>query len=99
MMDAEFKEMAKATLGAGFDEDKLEQIQALQTELRASLASLYKQLSLGSLAKADYLNLNSEAQRITALRCEAVLGADGFIKLFGIPAAEAGRVIDPALAA
>lgn len=99
MMDAEFRKMAMAALGTDFDEGKLMQIEALQTELRGSLASLYRQLCLGALAKADYLSMNSEAQRITALRCEAVLGTGGFIKLFGIPPDQAGGIIDPALAA
>jgi len=90
----EFMAMAEAFLGPGYDPYKLAQVEQLQLELHAMQGNLANALQEQTLDRHAYIEESNRLCANIATRCEAVLGAADFFKLFGASPADLNSFID-----
>jgi len=91
---AEFQEMANVYLGKDFDGGKLWLVESLQTALHDGQAELYRRFQAHELEAEQYVELFNALLDDTFAACEAILGTENFLKLFGAPRAELAGFID-----
>lgn len=91
---AEFQAMASVFLGDGFDPTKLGQVEDLQIALHKQKAELYHRYEAEELGPEEYVESFNTALDDTFAKCEAILGAENFLKLFGAPRSELAGFID-----
>lgn len=90
----EFVAMTEAFLGPDYDEEKLAQVESEQLVLQQTQARLADDLAKQRIGPSEYLNQVNKVHAKSAQRCESILGAEDFQKLFGVPASEIGPYID-----
>jgi len=85
---AELKAMFDALLGLDYDQNKFEQVKALQCaqdSQHATLISRWKNAEIGPVEYAELLNSLNDSMKKTFIAIEQVLGVDDFTRLFGEP--------------
>ena len=91
---AEFRAMAGAFLGDDYDQATLKQVEALQHSIDERRSRLIGQLERAEIGPEEYLDsFNASAAEMFAA-IEEILGPGDFVKLFRVPRAEMGDVID-----
>jgi len=90
----EFMAMADAFLGPDYDKGKLQQVEQLQLELHAHQARLAADFQSRQLDEQAFVDESNRLSAFIAARCEAILGAADFHKLFGAAAADLNSYID-----
>lgn len=90
----EFQAMASVFLGDGFDSTKLGQVEDLQIALHKRQAELYQRYEAEELGPEEYVESFNTSLDDTFAKCEAILGTEDFIKLFGAPRSELAGFID-----
>lgn len=90
----EFPAMASVFLGDGFDPTKLGQVEDLQIALHKRQAELYQRYEAEELDPEEYVESFNTSLDNTFAECEAILGTEDFIKLFGAPRSELSGFID-----
>ena len=90
----EFMAMAETYLGPQFNHAKLARTEALQVTLHEAQGVLAGVLQRGQIDRRQYFDELNALQVNIAKRCEAILGAENFIKLFGVSPAEVGATLD-----
>lgn len=90
----EFVAMTEAFLGPDYDGEKLAQVESEQLALQQTQARLADDLAMQRIGPSEYLNRVNRIHAETAQRCESILGAEDFEKLFGVPVSEIGPYID-----
>lgn len=91
---AEFQAMASVFLGDAFDPAKLGQVEDLQLALHKQQAELYRRYESGELGPEEYVESFNTLLDESFAKCEAILGTDDFLKLFGAPRSELAGFID-----
>jgi hypothetical protein len=91
---AELQALADAALERDYDQEKLRKVFALNDRFNAERERLAESLRVGAMTREQYLAEFAERSRRIAARCEDILGARDFEALFGIPASEAGEIVD-----
>jgi hypothetical protein len=91
---AEFQAMASVFLGDGFDPTKLGQVEDLQIALHKQQAELYHRYDAEQLGPEEYVESFNTSLGDTFAKCEAILGPENFLKLFGAPRSELAGFID-----
>lgn len=91
---AEFQAMASVFLGVGFDPTKLGQVEDLQVALHKQQAELYHRYEAGELGPEEYVESFNTSLDDTFAKCEAILGPEVFLKLFGAPRSALAGFID-----
>jgi hypothetical protein len=91
---AEFQARANVFLGDEFDAGKLWLVESLQTALHDQQAKLFGQFEARELDLEDYVESFNSLLGDTFAACEAILGTDNFVKLFGAPRSELDGFID-----
>jgi uncharacterized protein (DUF4415 family) len=91
---AEFQAMASVFLGDGFDPTKLEQVEDLQIALHKQQAELYQRYDAGQLGAEEYVESFNTSLDETFSKCEAILGREDFLRLFGAPRSDLAGFID-----
>ncbi len=89
-----FMAMADAFLGRDFDREKLTLIASLQRQLQETQTDFYRALTSHCIDRAQYVDAVNELHTAIAGRCESILGAADFKKLFGMSSVEIGSHID-----
>jgi hypothetical protein len=90
----EFQAMASVFLGDGFDPTKLGQVEVLQIALHKQQAELYHRYEAEELGPEEYVESFNTSLDETFAKCEAILGPESFLKLFGAPRSELAGFID-----
>jgi hypothetical protein len=91
---AEFQAMADVFLGKDYDPAKTKRVENLQIALQHHQAALAQRLNAGELQPNQYLDACNDLIASTFRKCEEVLGAEDFRKLFGSAPNELGDLID-----
>lgn len=90
----EYAAMVDVFLGADFDAAKRKQVEDLQIVLHQQDVALYRRFHDGELSAEQYVDEANALLDETARKCEEILGAADFEKLFGAPRAELTGMID-----
>lgn len=91
---AEFQAMADVFLGSDFDRSKLRLVESLQAALHDQQTELYGRYETEELDAETYVESFNSLLKDTFAGCEAILGAESFLKLFGVPRSELAGFID-----
>ena len=86
--------MADVFLGADIDRNKLWLIETLQTTLHDQQEILYRRYEAQDLGPEEYVDAFNSVLDHTFAACEAILGEEDFLKLFGSPRSELAGFID-----
>jgi len=90
----EFQAMADNFLGKDYSGGKIAKVSLLREELLNKQSELSQKLEAGQLSPEAYMDALTKLLNRTFLDCEQILGSKDFEKLFGIPASEAGHLVD-----
>jgi hypothetical protein len=86
--------MTSVFLGDDFDGGKLWLVESLQTALHDRQAELYRRFEARELDPGEYVDSFNTLLDETFAACEAILGTENFLKLFGAPRSELAGFID-----
>ena len=90
----EFMAMWDSFLGEEYDAAKRKKVEELQIDLHRQDAALYRRLQAGKLNPEEYVDASNALNDEIARKCEKVLGAKDFEKLFGATRAELVGFVD-----
>lgn len=90
----EFMAMADAFLGTEFDRDKLARVESLQLALHEAQSKLGKELDAHRIDGSRYVDEANALHVGIAMQCQAILGAEDFVRLFGVSPLEIITHID-----
>jgi hypothetical protein len=90
----EFQAMADVFLGEDYDKQKIRKVDDLQIYLHKQQARLCQYHDAGKLSSEVYVRSFNSLLSDVFKKCEAILGQEDFIKMFGGPPSEVGGFID-----
>jgi hypothetical protein len=87
--------LADVNLGPNYNPSKLLEVARLQRHLKERQRELASQLKSGKLPPTEFSVALRRLLTQVANQCEEILGAEDYVKLFGIPAKDAADLIAP----
>jgi hypothetical protein len=90
----EFRALTDTYLGEDYDQAKVAEVARLQQAMQLEQRTLARRFESGELDAETYLSSLNDLITRTFAQSEKVLGRADFAKLFGLPAAEAGNLVD-----
>jgi hypothetical protein len=90
----ELQAMAEVYLGENYDRSKIDAVARLQEAMQESHKALVSDFKSGRINAGIYVDRLRAVLLETAKKCEQVLGAEDYFKLFGVTPAAAAGVLD-----